>query len=68
MACCDTVYKSFVNETSTTIPFAGVVPTVTVQYLINGEWNVSVATSVTIANGIVTVDHGGPATGIIKLS
>lgn len=67
MPCCEPIYHSFVNESVSNVPFNGNVPTVTIAYLVAGQWNISVATSVTMAGGIVTVDHGGSATGIIKI-
>lgn len=75
MPCCPLNTFNFINATQTTIPYAGEFgdkPLVDVMYLIDGEW---------IAKGVFTniyllgfptssikVDHGGPATGVIKLS
>lgn len=68
MSCqCQTVYQTFVNETESTVPFTGSVPTVTVAYLIDGEWLVSVATVVKLQAGQVFIAHGGPSTGVIKI-
>lgn len=68
MSCqCQTIYHTFVNETESTVPFAGAVPTVTVSYLIDGEWLVSVAVVVKLQAGAVFVAHGGPSTGVIKI-
>lgn len=67
MACCDAIYRTFVNEAVTTIPFSGAVPTTTVMYLIEGEWTLGVAQVVKILGGNVIVDHGGVMTGIVKI-
>jgi len=67
MACCEVIYRTFVNEAVTTVPFTGAVPTVTISYLLDGEWSVSVATVVKIVGGSVVIDHGGIATGLIKI-
>lgn len=61
------IRRLFANETETTIPYQGDVPTVTVAYLEDGVWNISVATVVRMIGGNVIVTHGGPATGVIKI-
>lgn len=67
MSCCNITYRTFVNEAVTTIPYTGAVPTVTVSYLVDGEWNISVATSIKLVGGNIVVDHGGIATGVVKV-
>ena len=69
VTCCNTIEQTFVNATSTTIPYTGNKPTVTVAYLIDGVWQAAgVATPITITDSEVVVDHGGiNSTGVIKL-
>lgn len=68
MPCCVVTITPFVNQSTTTIPYSGTRPTVTVSYLIDGVWQVFVAVVTTLLVGSVMVDHGGPGqTGIIKM-
>lgn len=64
--CCIITLTPFVNESSTTIAYSGNQPTVTVSYLIEGVWQVFVASVVKLLSGSVVVDHGGLSTGIIR--
>lgn len=69
MSCCAESITTFAGVPSTTVPYNGNKPTVTVLYLIDGVWTAAgVATSIKITGTQVIVDHGGPATGIIKLT
>lgn len=67
MTCCETILTPFVNESTTTVPYSGDRPTVTVSYLIDGVWNLFVATVVQLLTGSVVVDHGGASTGVVKI-
>lgn len=68
MTCCPTIIQTFANESTTTVPFTGAKPTVTVSYLVDGVWiAIGVATNIKISDTQVVVDHGGPATGLVKL-
>lgn len=67
MTCCITTITPFVNVASTTIPYSGNKPTVTVSYLIGGVWQtLGVASQIKYGASDVTVDHGGLSTGVIK--
>jgi hypothetical protein len=78
MTCCQTTYKPFANVSQTILPWSGNRPTVTVSYLVDGVWvAMGVQTVINIFNGgdpnapadvpVVVVDHGGPATGVVKM-
>ena len=67
MSCCNNTYHTFVNVATTSVPQTGAVPTVTVSYLIDGEWHISVATSIKLVAGFIEIDHGGVSTGVIKV-
>lgn len=72
--CCIITLTPFVNQVTTTVPYSGNKPTVTVSYLIGGVWQaIGVATVVTFGVASVTVDHGASGaddvsgqTGVIK--
>jgi len=70
-ACCALSTKSFVNELVTNMAYAGAeLPKVKVMYLDTdtGQWIAAgILTRIEIEGGIITVDHGGPASGIIQL-
>lgn len=69
MSCCPSSITSFAGVPSTTVLYSGPRPTVTVLYYQSGQWMIAgVATPIVITDNQVIVDHGGPATGIIKLS
>lgn len=70
--CCDIILTTFTNQTLSIIPYSGDRPTVSVAYLIDGIWQaMGVATNIKFKNTItgtkVVVDHGGIASGVIKL-
>lgn len=68
MSCCTINITPFVNQPSTTVPYSGNKPTVSVYYNIDGVWQAAgVATPITYGAASVTVNHGGDATGIVKL-
>lgn len=67
MICCSQILTTFVNEATTTIPYSGERPTVTVSYLIEGVWQVFVASVVQLLAGSIIVDHGGLSTGVVKI-
>lgn len=73
MQCCPNDITPFTNASSTTIPYAGAygdTPTVDVMYENeDGTFTkAGVFTLISILPGSIVVDHGGPATGFIKLS
>lgn len=75
MSCCPESITTFAGASSTTVPYNGEYgsnPKVTVLYLQDGLWVASgIMTQIAMIGTPVTqvkVDHGGPATGIIKLS
>lgn len=75
MTCCTVTITPFVNAISTTIPYSGNKPTVTVSYRIAGVWMaLGVATSIIFGAASVTIDHGGSgaddvsgSTGVVKM-
>lgn len=66
-ACCDIKLVTFVNESTTTTPWTGDEPTVSVSYLVDGVWQVFVQTVYKLLPGSIVVDHGGVNTGVIKV-
>lgn len=72
MTCCDQNTTTFVNQSVTTLPYNGEYgehPLVEVVYLMGEEWiQQGVFTQIKIEPGQIVIDHGGPATGIIKLT
>lgn len=70
MSCCAENITNFNNVSITNTPFIGTIqPLVTVLYLVAGEWiSAGISTQIAITPGNVKIDHGGPATGIVKLS
>lgn len=75
MRCCPETIVPFTNQSVTDIPYAleyGNKPVVTALYLVAGEWIAEgVLTSIKLIGSptsLIRVDHGGPSTGIIKLS
>lgn len=68
MPCCPQYNYTFANESVTIIPFVGAVM-VNVLYLIDGVWTAAgMFTQIQKTATQVTVDHGGPATGVIKIT
>lgn len=68
MPCCTQTITTFVNETTTTVPYVGERPTVTVSYLVDGVWYAQgVATVVQVTASSVVVTHGGSSTGVVVM-
>lgn len=69
MTCCPENTIPFVNQATSTIPFTGDKPLVTVSYFIDGVWRaLGVMTQIRFVGSNIEIDHGGAATGIIKLT
>lgn len=71
MTCCEQNIIPFVEEDETIVPYAGEYgqePQVDVLYNIEGVWQAGVFTSIQRTPTEITVNHGGAATGVIKLS
>lgn len=72
MPCCELNTTNFVNQATTTIAYAGEFgdkPLVEVIYFIDGQWiQQGVFSNIRIQPTQIFIDHGGPATGIVKLS
>lgn len=70
--CCDQNTTNFVNQSVTTIAYGGEYgerPLVQVVYYQDGAWvQQGISTQIIIEPGQIVVDHGGPATGLIKLT
>lgn len=72
MSCCPAILNSFVNESITSIPYTaelraeyGSNPFVQVVYR-NDENAYQVANvGITLSDGNIVVDHGGPMTGLL---
>lgn len=69
MICCPATIQPFLSEAVTTIGYTGNKPTVSVAYLqTDGTFNVAgIMTLITVTPTQVIVDHGGPASGYVKL-
>lgn len=69
MICCNVTIQSFLVQSITTIPYTGDKPTVSVIYLQpDGTFlQAGVMTQINIIGSNVVVDHGGPASGFIKI-
>jgi hypothetical protein len=69
MTCCSTNITRFLLATTTTINFTGQKPTVSVIYLQpDGSFLVAgVFTQINVIGNQVVVDHGGVASGYVKL-
>lgn len=75
MICCPDDITTFAGATETNVPYNGEFgesPLVTVLYFIDGVWQAAgVFTQIELQGAPVNnirVVHGGPSTGIIKLS
>lgn len=68
MICCDIQIIPFVAAASSTIPYTGDRPTVTVSYFVDGVWQaLGYVTNQTLTDTDIIIDHGGPMTGVIKI-
>ena len=69
MICCNITIESFLAQSLTTIPFTGQRPIVSVIYLQpDGTFlQAGVMTQINVIGSQVVVDHGGPASGYVKL-
>lgn len=69
MTCCNINIIPFVALRSTTIPYTGVRPTVTVAYLQPDGTLIfeGVFTQINFTTTDIIITHGGPAQGYVKL-
>ncbi len=77
MSCCTPILKPFNAVTETVIPYPpllqetyGQVPTVKVLYLQDGEYieGTGFLTNIALDDEEIRVNHGGEASGIIKIN
>ena len=68
MICCNENITNFTNQTTTVIGYTEPKPLVTVLYLIDGQWRADIATGIKFVGANIVIDHGGPATGVVKIS
>lgn len=69
MACCELNTVNFVNVATTTIPYVGEKPLIQVSYYDGTSWVFNgVFTNIKIEPTQIVIDHGGLATGIVKIS
>lgn len=75
MTCCPETIVPFNNQAVTDIPYSleyGIKPLVTPLYFVGGEWIAQgMMTSIKLLGtptNLIRVEHGGPASGIIKIS
>lgn len=76
MICCPTIIQSFVNESSSSIPYTnelqavhGSTPAVSVLYRNDaGQYQGGgIMSAVTFVGGMININHGGNSTGIILI-
>lgn len=69
MSCCTNTIQSFLFASTTTVPYVGNRPTVSVIYLqSDGTFLAAgVFTQINIQPTEVIIDHGGAASGVVKL-
>lgn len=69
MICCTAIIQPFLSEAITTVGYTGNKPTVSVAYLqADGTFISSgIMTQIQITLTDVIIDHGGPASGFVKL-
>jgi hypothetical protein len=69
MPCCTVTIIPFVNQTETTIPYTGAKPTVSVSYLVDGVWQALGYVTAQVLDSLnVYIKHGGPSTGVVRLT
>lgn len=67
--CCAVTEQEFTNEVITTVPFTGDEPTVSVYYRqTDGTYREDILTQVVLNGASVVINHGGPATGVVKIT
>lgn len=67
MSCCAETIIPFFYSSSTTIGYTGTAPQIIVYYVQDGEYVLSDDMSgISFDGTFITVDHGGPQSGIIK--
>ncbi len=69
MICCEPIIQNFLSESITTVGYIGNKPTVSVAYLqADGTFiSTGMFTQILITATEVIIDHGGPASGFVKL-
>lgn len=69
MPCCEVTYQTFTNQSVTTIPWTATdKPIVQVAYQQeDGTYNFSFFTNIKRTPTQIIIDHGGPATGVVKI-
>lgn len=69
MPCCDVTTVIFVNQSITTIPWTTTdKPVVQVAYQqTDGTYNFSFFVNIKRTPTEIIIDHGGPATGVVKI-
>lgn len=71
MTCCTTTTQTFTSESVTTVNYTGTRPTIEVAYLnLDGTFTLGgmgIMTNIIFGPTSFTIDHGGVASGIIKL-
>lgn len=77
MSCCPSISKTFFNEEATTITYPqsykalyGPIPTIKVLYLQDGEYieGTGFLTNIAVNSEQIVINHGGPASGVIKIN
>lgn len=69
MTCCSPTIQQFSSESITTVPYTGTRPTISVIYLQpdNSFLSSGVMTQINFTTTDVIIDHGGLASGVVKL-
>lgn len=69
MTCCEHTYVNFANQSVTSVPWTLTAnPVIEVLYQQpNGTYDFAVFTNIKRTPTQIIVDHGGPATGVIKI-
>ncbi|MBA3830088.1 MAG: hypothetical protein H0X33_14195 [Taibaiella sp.] len=67
MSCCPTISKTFINQSVTAIPYSGDIPDVSVVYFIGGQLVIDSGSEIKFKDGMININHGGPASGFILI-
>jgi hypothetical protein len=69
MACCNYTIQPFALQSTTTVPYVGDRPTIDVVYLqTDGTFlQMGVFTQINFTTTDVIINHGGPASGLVKI-